>query len=55
MHRTEDLLNDAGPSPSMSVATKGSTAKEQKGDKSDGLDRDHIAVRDKWVTRCHRS
>jgi hypothetical protein len=41
MPRTEDLLNDNGPSPSMSMASKGSDNKTSKGD---GMDKDHIAV-----------
>lgn len=43
-YRTEDLLNDEGPSPSMSVATKGSAGRDPKTDKGDGLAKEHIAV-----------
>jgi len=42
MSRTEDLLNDNGPSPSMSIASK--APQKEGGSKSDGLDKDHIAV-----------
>jgi hypothetical protein len=42
MNRTEDLLNDNGPSPSMSIASN--APQKQGGSKSDGLDKDHIAV-----------
>jgi len=42
MSRTEDLLNDNGPSLSMSIASK--APQKEGGSKSDGLDKDHIAV-----------
>lgn len=43
---TEDLLNDAGPSYSMSIATKKSSlAQADHKEKNDDLDKQHIAVR----------
>jgi len=54
--RTEDLLNDDGPSPSMSVASKSQAPKKSgtdKTDKGDGMDKDHIADNTStWAKPC---
>ena len=56
--RTEDLLNDDGPSPSMSMASKSQGPKPKKSgtdktDKGDGMDKDHIADNTStWAKPC---
>jgi len=54
--RTEDLLNDDGPSPSMSMASKTQAPKKSgtdKTDKGDGMDKDHIADNTStWAKPC---
>jgi hypothetical protein len=56
MNRTEDLLNDDGPSPSMSMASKSQGPKKSgtdKTDKGDGMDKDHIADNTStWAKPC---
>jgi hypothetical protein len=55
-NRTEDLLNDDGPSPSMSMASKSQGPKKSgtdKTDKGDGMDKDHIADNTStWAKPC---
>ena len=54
--RTEELLNDDGPSPSMSMASKTQAPKKSgtdKTDKGDGMDKDHIADNTStWAKPC---
>jgi hypothetical protein len=57
-NRTEDLLNDEGPSPSMSMASKSQGPKPKKSgtdktSKGDGMDKDHIADNTStWAKPC---